>query len=311
MSLSICADPTPEEVAQAKELVDGMNKDDHKKGLANMSYWLKSSGHSGLAKGVRGAMRHEWFMQFMIMKSREKTAQATSVHTVTHTKRSSKDTEVKFMSKFQLEQTIGSVKAGAWIESGKLSHQPDSVTGQDTEWMREYKVIFVGGKISEEATIDLALKIETEVKAEEVETMTGMIQGLGQEPTMHPEPLANGNVPIKQEPGVNVIVDPAKDLARTQSQLLDVKTMRSKAYGMRYADCLMKDMDSLVVSLNRNQKSLEALIINARSTPDMQAMGRLKVAVTKSDSSYADIMNWAQRFGIESTKKPKKQKTTK
>ena len=300
MLVSICPDPADEEVAEAKKLINGMSKCDQKKGLANMSYWLRSTKQSDDAKGVRGAMRLEWFAQYIIMKTREKNAKTTSSNTIKHSSTSSKDTEFRWMGKFQLQQTVGEVKATAWINSKELKSQPDPVTGEDSEWMTEYRVVFVGGKLCETATRELAMRVENdETKPEDITNVVNTIKDLASDPAEVNETTATDTVKVKQEPGTDLIKEPSKDLSKVQNQLIELKTMRSQAVGMKYADALTKDMDTLIVQLKKAEKSLEAMVVNAKVQPDEKATMKLIVAMQKNDKDYEDMLNWSHRFGIE------------
>ena len=175
--------------------------------------------------------------------------------------------------------------------------------------MREHRVMFVGGKSSEGETTELALTVEKEeAKQEDVDQVAATIKGLGNDPTEDEmKALPIGDKPIKQEPGTEVVItDPAMDLSRVQSQLLDVKMMRGKAIGIRYSEALVKDMDGLIVQLKRTEKALEALVIKTDMAPDEKAMQKLKLAISKNDTTYRELMDWANRFGIESGKNSKK-----
>lgn len=293
----ICEDPSAEELEAARKLVSGMSKDEQKKGLANMSYWLKTTGDADKTTGVRGALRQEWFVQFMVMKAREKSAKAETVASRKHTMTSSKHSDTRWMSKFALQKEIGEVKAGAWIASDKLHTRPDPITGADTEWMREYKVAFDGGKVSEENTHQMMLSVAADAKPDVIEetsntmhTLGAASSGSGGEPHIH----------IKQErPDPQPLLsNPTQNLQRVQSQIIELKSMRCQAENMKYADNLMKDMDKLIAALKKTVKSLEALAVNPSEKADEKALQKLKDAVDNNDKTYKELLEWGQKFGI-------------
>jgi hypothetical protein len=288
-----------------------MSKDDQKKAQANMAYYFKANGSTNMTKGVRGSLRTEWFTQYMILKAREKNGTLTSKTEKTFATNTTKLTTKAHMCMFQLEKEVGPVKAKKWIASGKMQWRPDQVTGDDDEEMREYEVAFDGEKFSEEETQKMMLQSECDESGskEKIDNaLTTFVSfahgGSSSGDTCDPPPLADGAVTIKKEPGT--LPKPTETLTRIQTQITETKQLKPRAEGLKYAEQLVKDMDKLLLTLQKTAKSVEAIVVTPDRVPDETAMTKLMKAIEANDKSFSEVLNWAGRFGIAVQNKRRK-----
>lgn len=133
--------PTAEELAQAKQILKAANSKEIRSKMQSMTNWLAAhpdGNHD--ATDARGEKRkgylETWLVHNLRCKGKTKTASTTKIES--NEKQDFLDEE--WMSMEQMDDKFGKIKAARLRASGKLDVQPCSITGEDTEEMREYSI---------------------------------------------------------------------------------------------------------------------------------------------------------------------------
>ena len=132
--------PTPEEVAQAKEVIKSASPSQMRAKMSSMVQWLKLFPDAAVSTS-RGQERQAYLEAFVVHQLRAKNQRKTSEHLIEKTQSNQNKSGKRFWNRERLEQNLGKTKANAIINRPGARYRPCRYTGSDDQDLREYEVV--------------------------------------------------------------------------------------------------------------------------------------------------------------------------
>ena len=156
------------ELAKAKEVLAQAGKAGKKSRNKSMLAWLKTNPCPAASQS-RDSERELWLQKFVVLQLRGKTS-TSNVSQVVENKKS-EFSDMYWWAQEQMEKNLGKFKTEAWVQSGLLKHRPCSLTGKDTEMLREHRIPVQWERMSNDDLKRWALESAGAATAEDMNLM--------------------------------------------------------------------------------------------------------------------------------------------
>ena len=309
--------PTAADLQEAHRLFASMDAKKKKHAQTAFNQFLKGNataeGHADLLKNK--TKKACYLVTYLAYQIANKAGRLRNERT--HAASTAATTRFYEWTAWKIQQEQGPAVCKLWLESGKLDSIPDRLTGSDHEDHRIYFVPISWVDKEESDRTQVSLFGENDATEQDIINMGSM--GMGSAASVGGGTGSDGSVPIKKEPGTGTGEVPkqtaqaevASELASSVMQKIrghsvDLTVLAATARQDKYAWVIGDDADELAKKFDKIAKSVEKLISRPEQV-NVQAVGSLTTDLKILESEKDTITTAAQRFGIDSAKKRKRQ----
>ena len=235
---------------------------------SSMRYALDQQGLTSKFDSLSKAFRDEWLLKYTANRLAEKGGKNVTRNVVeTINKRS---TEGEWMGKETLLKEKGAKRGQALLDSGKLDHQPCSITGLDTEWTREYWVPTEKTVQSEGTNNQVGITTEESLNESNAKDALATLQDasacvLGKIPSSATVPIADvqpqakaateEDLPSKASAGK--ISSDIRKVMRNVSETISALKMTSTVAPNKYNQAILDDVNNMLKQFAKLYTKLE------------------------------------------------------
>ena len=315
--------PTPQELQQAREVLAQAGNKGRKSKTNSMLAWLKDNPCPE-ATSSRAESREFWLAKFVCMQLAAKTKTSNVSQEFSSSKANMQD--VYYWAKEQMIMELGEHKTTAWISSGLLPHRPCSLTGEDTEFLREYTIPINWSRMTADDLRKWSLQSEGAATEEDLKLMAELCPSNG---------AGSSGDGAEGEAGVLVKQEPKEPLSKEESakkeldifmagvdshieNTLQMELAAKKMIGNRdfldtkhqkYTEGLADDLTAHATVLGRLQTVLKKCL---SKKPDTSKVPCLLAHISSLQETHAQLVTVASKFGLAKvgTKRRAKGKAT-
>lgn len=309
LNLSL-VEPTKEEIAEARKILKEASGKDVRSKMATMSAWLQTGGKKDNehVKSTRGDERKKYLENFLVhtMRSKAKVKSTTNAKTISQTEQNFDDEE--WLCAEQLEVKFGARKA-AILKTMLKETQPCSLTGDNSEDMKEYKVTSAWKRKLHDSSTIFGLSSAGEATEDDMKLMDDLsAQSSG---------LGSGNAPpqiqVKTEPKTKAELEEqafkelqqniAVHLRRFQDYDLEVRQLSKFLLTVKFSESLIEGLKQHQVRLT---KMMTMLAKACEHDVDRQSFKKLTSAMKLVRTNQCELVAAGQRQGFKPTGKKRK-----
>ena len=299
-----------------------------KRQRSSLSFFLEQKGQKEEFTNWKNPAKLEFLTMHLADKLKSGNLRGTlkTLRKVEHVSRA--DDWHEWWNKQQMIDRWGTEKAEAKIKSGKLESRGDELTGEEGEWLSEYKIFFK--KVGTESLdrnineIDIPKDLDSaEAKASALTFLDDTANGLLGSTSSSSRPSEAAEVPIKTEgdekptapkplpPGSETMEalkeNPRKVLRSCGDTITELKTMYENTADNRFLEVLHAEVHKIIPKFSSIYKSLEGIAVKR----DKDEVTMLALAA-KLDSHYVAYNEVASVYDkmVPKDKKAKKPKVT-
>jgi len=316
---------TAEEEAKAKEYLEETSN--NRKAHSSMTWYLKSVQAKPEYDGWSTGAKRAYFVAFTAEHLKTKgTKVQRSMRAVETTKQ--KEKQYVWMSFEQLKMAKGEKKAKLLTQCGKLPHRPCPITGDDSQFGREWRIPTDMESEVESDRSGMQLQSETELNwseetiKEAIETIDSCSQHIAESSNS-----ASDVVPVKQEVSTSadaacskqesktskaLMADPRKFIRIVGDQVSDLKLWFSMTKEMKYCGDLHEDVKlelSKFVGLFKELEDFEIAMKTAQKCDEADVLA-LTESIDLAKDSFDHVKAWVATMcgtkGKDKAAKPRK-----
>jgi hypothetical protein len=298
--------PTADELAAARAVLEKMDAKGKRSKMECMTYWLKTNPDTEVSES-RGDKRKQYLESFLVHQSRQKQAKSSIRNDHVVSTATSFKNEMFWWSKFKMDAEMGSVKATAWRESGKLKVRADPLTGSMEEELKEYAVPVDWESRAWDEVV--SANVQTVADADEKDIAdfkhTALSFGKFAEPTEQPvkvktEPQDDDKTevvtPIEKKFS-DIEADPRGFLVKFNDMRMTLAEIDSQATGKKFMNALLEEVAKLQPKLKSLAAVFEAMCMQ-KAAGDKKAAVSLGKRTMEAEALFKDIEAYAVDIGI-------------
>ena len=153
---------------KAREVLKGASKEQRTSKDNAMLAYLKDNPCPS-ASSSRQEERQMWIEKFVVLQMQSKSKSSNFTTQLQAAKTDMID--VHYWAKEQMQKELGPNRTHILPGSGLLNNRPCSLTGQDSEWVREYRIPVDWSRMSNEDLKRWTLQVDGPAAEEEFEAM--------------------------------------------------------------------------------------------------------------------------------------------
>ena len=309
--------PNAEEIAQARAALAALDAKGRKSKMSSMAFFLKNNPENEIAKGTRGDKRKEYLELWMVHSFREKQAKLSLTNSRSVSEDTQKHQDVFWWSKHKMQQEMGTEKAQAWIDSGRLDERPDAMTNKSGEWLTEFAVPIDWATKVTSVKAEAKLEAETAGDAEKAKLMEeasiemesaiklGLAKTLGAQAS---KPEAVVKLEPKEEQtedekmAESIKQDPKSWLRLHQEMRTQLMEIVSRSEGKKFMTNLSDECNKLLPKVKGLTTIFDGML---SKKPDEKGFPNLCKRIRPVADEYEEIIDHAVRLGVIEKKKQK------